>query len=446
MIHNWEQWEGRTVGGKFLLGRCLGGTGQSAAFQARSVEGEPANTVIKLVVVEGADADTQLRRWKTASELRHPNLIRILDMGRWAPDGQELLYMAEEYAEENLAQVVPERALTAEEARAVLVPVLSALEYVHGKGLAHGRIRPSDIMAAGDQIKLSSDNLRAAGEIPATVSAYDAPEVATKGYSPASDLWSLGITLVEVLTQRAPVRDAAEIRTSAPEVGEGVEEPFRTIARRCLEMDAGKRCGIREILDRLEPPKAVGEPIRIQEAITPAPITEARGGMTKWRYWLALGAVVVVAAFLIMRVRPGSTPTGETSAEKPTVAEGSPVESAPARAAPQAAPLRAPTKEAAARDEIVERVMPEVAPSARRTIHGKIRVRVRVTVDNYGHVADATLKDAGPSKYFARIALEAARRWKFAPAEDKDKDKSRAWTLLFAFTRERTETWAARAR
>ena len=86
--------------------------------------------------------------------------------------------------------------------------------------------------------------------------------------------------------------------------------------------------------------------------------------------------------------------------------------------------------------------MPQVSPSARRTISGKIKVRVRVVVDSAGKVTEARLKDAGPSRYFARVALEAARRWKFAAAPDSNR---RAWTLLFAFTRARTEASASRA-
>jgi TonB family protein len=63
-------------------------------------------------------------------------------------------------------------------------------------------------------------------------------------------------------------------------------------------------------------------------------------------------------------------------------------------------------------------------------------------VDSAGNVTEAKVKEAGPSKYFAHLALEAARRWKFAPAPD---GTNRDWTLLFAFTRGRTEMSANRA-
>ena len=64
-----------------------------------------------------------------------------------------------EYAEENLAQILPQRALTPRKSRDLLEPALDTLAFIHGKSLAHGRLKPSNIMAAQDQLKLSSDSL-----------------------------------------------------------------------------------------------------------------------------------------------------------------------------------------------------------------------------------------------------------------------------------------------
>jgi len=69
-----------------------------------------------------------------------------------------------------------------------------------------------------------------------------------------------------------------------------------------------------------------------------------------------------------------------------------------------------------------------------------------VNVDSGGNVTSATLKDAGPSQYFARAAEEAAKRWQFAAVQDGGQDEARSWTLLFVFTRGGTEMSAARAK
>jgi TonB family protein len=87
--------------------------------------------------------------------------------------------------------------------------------------------------------------------------------------------------------------------------------------------------------------------------------------------------------------------------------------------------------------------MPQVSPSARRTIQGTIKVRVRVDVDAAGNVAKTKLELSGPSKYFSRVAMEAAREWKFAPAPAGESG-AREWKLQFAFRRSKTEVSAVR--
>jgi len=61
---------------------------------------------------------------------------------------------------------------------------------------------------------------------------------------------------------------------------------------------------------------------------------------------------------------------------------------------------------------------------------------VLVIVDRSGNVVDAILRDPGASPYFARLAKDAARKWKFTPAESAaDNQDSRQWLLRFEFTR-----------
>jgi TonB family protein len=493
MTNSWKEWQGRTVDRKFVLGTYLGGSEGSAVFRTRisasgsgPVGGSPAkdaasesktDAAIKLVVADGAESESPLRRWKVAMTLNHPNLLRILTVGRCIVDGREVVYAVEEFSEENLSQVLPTRALDADETRGTLLPVLAALEYVHGQGLVHGAIRPSNILGVENQVKLSSDSLRPAGEVPRSTGLYDAPEVLTAGISPASDVWCFGMTMVEMLTQRVPVWDPA--RMSPPEIEGEVEsnvpEPFRGIAQRCLALDPAQRWGVREIAERLrgEPgnqPAAkaasagtdAGKPARV------AAIAASDNESAKWPYLLLLVAAIAVAIFLIVRPRPSSVPSDVQSGAPNTQTSSAPPPSSSQTPSPQASsPPASPTQAgqpthgeqqsaqsspSAARpgnasnpsdaDEIVERATPQVAPSARRTISGKIKVRVRVVVDPAGNVTDAKLKEGGSSKYFARLAVEAARRWKFAPAPDANR---REWILLFAFTRARTEMSAARA-
>src|SRR4029077_8065122 len=344
---SWKRWEGRTVDGRFPLQRYLGGSGHSAVFltvtQPRGSDSEKA--AIKLIRAGAGDANHQFLQWKAASELTHPNLIRIFEAGRGELDGTELLYVVMEYAEENLSQILPERALTAEETRGMLAPVLRTLQFVHDKGFVHGHIQPSNILAVADQVKLSSDTLSMAGERSSgarAASAHAPPEAVTGASSTAGDVWQLGMTLIEVLTQHLPVWDRA--RMSAPQVPAAVPEPFREIAGHCLQVTAGERWTVGEILRRVETDRVEGVR-RGSERVEPAgpalrssqPDAQTkktasataswaqRKEFTKWPYWLGLAAVVVVAFFLMGRPKTSARPAEEksTQAEPSSAPEGS---------------------------------------------------------------------------------------------------------------------------
>ena len=77
--------------------------------------------------------------------------------------------------------------------------------------------------------------------------------------------------------------------------------------------------------------------------------------------------------------------------------------------------------------------MPDIIPSAMKSISGTLRVSVRLSVDANGTVTDATLESPGPSKYFAGKSLEAARHWKFKPAQVGGIAAPSTWTLEFQF-------------
>ena len=78
--------------------------------------------------------------------------------------------------------------------------------------------------------------------------------------------------------------------------------------------------------------------------------------------------------------------------------------------------------------------MPDISSQAMHTVSGKIRLQVRVKVDEMGNVTDARMKSTKPSKYFARQALEAARQWKFSPVVEDGKPLASEWMVQFILT------------
>jgi TonB family protein len=92
------------------------------------------------------------------------------------------------------------------------------------------------------------------------------------------------------------------------------------------------------------------------------------------------------------------------------------------------APATPPESDRVAANE----VLPKVSRSALDTVRGTLRVSLRVTVDGSGRVIDAAPDDPGPSRYFERHSLEAAKQWTFVPA---DQGGTRTMQIRFAFTR-----------
>ncbi len=253
----WKQCEGQVIDNRFRLQRYLGGTDDSAVFLTQ-LAGSPSQKAAIKFIPAGITADFQLSLWRRVTQLAHPHLLRIFDIGRCRLENRDRLYIVMEHADEDLSQILPQRPLTGSEAREMLEPVLDVLIYLHGKGLVHSRLKPSNILATADQLKLSSDTLFPIGESrksPSKFAAQDAPETAASPLSAAADVWSLGMTLVETLTQHAPVLQPGS--QADPVVPDALPQPFLDIARHALRREPRRRWTISEIAARFNPAAAV---------------------------------------------------------------------------------------------------------------------------------------------------------------------------------------------
>lgn len=239
-----EGWEGRTVDGKFPLLEWLGGWADQCVFLTARQGMQTAN--IKLVLASGADADAYLAKWEAARTLSHPHLVQVMESGRCTIDEKQLTYVVTERAETVLSSIIPHRTLDPSEMKSILEPIVGALSFVHEKGFVHGRLKPSNIVQTSGVWKLSVEELIGTGEIPkpgGESGIYDAPETADGNYSPASDVWSLGMILVEAFAHRSPESAANKDRM----VPDSLPEPFLEIAHRCVRTNPAERCSIEEV-------------------------------------------------------------------------------------------------------------------------------------------------------------------------------------------------------
>ena len=510
MPEAWTHSEGRVVNGTYHLNKHLGGSEQSAVFLTNHPEHGAAT--IKLIASDPANAELQLACWREAQRLSHPNLIRIFDFGRCRVDERDLIFAVMEHAEESLAQIVSERQLTAQEAREMLVPILDVLACLHVQGFVLGNVKPGNVLANNDQLKLSSDGIGRIGETASHLEqpgVYDAPEMAGGRRSPAADVWALGMTLAEVLTQRLPAWSA---EGQADPVIRDMPAPFPEIVRGCLRRDPKSRFTVADISERLyaqapkpQPRTAVAAPLPQKQVTTvrarfePArPETGSIPGIKTWIWRSAfpvglavIGVAVLFAGFAFLRHPPASQPDEATllpeqksqTEQKPQSDQGPSAEGKPsalkpdarhaarkpeparepastgaglnatAAIQPQEASLRSPALPPAGslppssaepgRDAgpgVVQRVLPDVPRRASETITGTIKVSVKVKVDASGNVAGSEMVAPGSSRYFARLSLESAPKWKFAPSQDS----AREFLLHFEFKNSGIRAYATR--
>ncbi|HEX3739476.1 MAG TPA: TonB family protein [Terriglobales bacterium] len=438
-----ELWKGQTIDGKFPLLEWLGGSTHSAVFRTQLPGSSMQPAAIKLVRADRPDAAQQIAAWRGLVTLSHSHLLRIFHAGHCQMSGAPWLYVVTEYAEENVDQVLPVRPLSMTEVGELLPPVIESLSFLHSKHLVHGRLKPSNICAVKNQLKLTTDSVHPAAQpfTPYSLTAYDAPESESGRLPPAADMWSLGMTLVAAFDQRPLTWSRSN--TVDPVVPKSIPAPYAQIARECLRMNPEDRCTLSRLRDLVHQAPPLPKP----------PVPKATG---RKKVVAPLIAVLVVGA-VIFAVRSKHSTPSEPAVVAPAEQQVPPAEQPTTNSADQKPTAYAPKTDAAVPPAVthesspkppvrvvesvpttpgvVNQVLPQVPLSARETIHGKVRVKVQVQVGPNGDVSDASFISPGPSRYFARLAMEASRQWKFQPGQPTPAH----WVLEYRFGRTSTE-------
>ena len=207
-----------------------------------------------VVPADTLETEAQLVQWGTAATLNHPHLIRLFDVGRCHIGGRVYLYVVMEYADQTLAQLLPRRALSPDETRDMLIPALSALNFLHRNGLVQGQVKPTNLLVVGDQLKLASDTIRSAGKLSSGIlraSLHDPPELKDGEIGPAGDIWGLGVTLVEALTQHPPSWPDSKAETVS--LTASIPPLFVDTVRRCLNRTPSARPTAGELEGQFNP-------------------------------------------------------------------------------------------------------------------------------------------------------------------------------------------------
>ncbi|MEP6884210.1 MAG: protein kinase [Gammaproteobacteria bacterium] len=430
MTEDWSKWESLVINGVYPLRRFLTRSDHSVVFLTEYTANAVTTAAIKLIPADPATSEAQLARWNAVAALSHPHLIRLLDVGRCQLGGHPFLFVVMEYAEQTLAQLLPRRALTLDEVREMLPPAIDALAFLHSRNLVHGRLKPPNFLVVNDQLKLSSDAVR--------------PAESTGGVTAAGDIRDLGATLIEALTQFPPTAGTEAALTDI------LPKAFADTLRRCLSANPADRPTITNLDAELKgasptpaisPPPAATAPIPVAPvaaaAPRPAAPRPAAPAQTLPRKRLLVPVIAAATLVLLVAAWAGSHLFhGKPQALQPALNSPSP-ESQPA--ASSAASATDSTPSSPAPSPVIHQEIPGVSRSARASIRGTIKVAVLVTVDRSGKVIAQDLERRGSSRYFAHMAGEAAKKWRFTQ-EGQD---SRRWLLQFEFTRAGTTAHAA---
>jgi eukaryotic-like serine/threonine-protein kinase len=298
---------GNVLGGRYRLVELLGQGGMATIYRARDNELE-RDVAVKLLRPEyerDPDFGTRFRQEaRAAGSLNHPNIVSVYDFGN-DPAGA---YIVMELIDgEDLASVIRRTgAVPPRQAARLAADVASALAAAHARGIIHRDVKPANVLVSRDgRVKVTDFGIaRAVADAQLTMPGltmgsvhYFSPEQARgEPTTAASDVYSLGIVLYELLTGRRPWGgdSAAAIAmarlsgaTPLPSaVRAGIPPALDAIVRRAMSRDPAQRYQtageMREALDAFladRAPSAAASPVGVGAAAGAAGASGAAGSL-----------------------------------------------------------------------------------------------------------------------------------------------------------------------
>src|SRR3954471_20992427 len=209
---------GRRVGNYELI-RELGRGGMGTVWLAQRADRHFEKTVAIKLLKRGTDTDEVLRRFQIERQilarLEHPNIGRLLDGGI---NDDDLPYFVMEYVEGRpVTDFCREKALTIEDQLRLFVKICGAVQFAHQNLLVHRDLKPANILVTAEgepklldfgiakQLAPAAGDPRTRTGLRMLTPRYASPEqVRGEAVATASDVYSLGVLLCELLCGRGP--------------------------------------------------------------------------------------------------------------------------------------------------------------------------------------------------------------------------------------------------
>lgn len=222
---------------KYRLLEPIGSGGMAHVYKAETVAGHKT-VAVKLLKEEYLNDRELLRRFqkegKASLRLHHDNIVRAFDIGEY----ENVPYIVFEFVEGNTIEdiIKSKGKLSAQEAIALCCQILDALQYAHEHGIIHRDIKPQNVIVNEHGIAKLAD-FGIAREVSASTLTFDgknvigsvhyiSPEQARgDSVSEASDIYSTGISLYEMLTGDVPFRGETAVATAIMQINEIPRNP-----------------------------------------------------------------------------------------------------------------------------------------------------------------------------------------------------------------------------
>lgn len=247
--------EGGVLAGRYRIERRLGGGGMGEVFEAIDLAGgeRVAIKAIRPLLGEAARAEERfLREVRMARKIEHRNVCRVFDL---LEHGGQRFCVMELLRGETLAKRLEAGPMTPDEALPVVRDLCAGLAAAHAAGVVHRDLKPSNILLENGRAVIIDFGLAAAtaleagltasGEVIGTL-AYMAPEQLSEGKaSAASDIYSLGVVMFEMLMGRKPHVARSPLRLVAEKARDtsqserlaksGIPRVWQEAIERCLQ-------------------------------------------------------------------------------------------------------------------------------------------------------------------------------------------------------------------
>jgi serine/threonine-protein kinase len=307
---------GKNLGNYKIVGK-LGQGGMATVYKAHELS---LNRMVALKVLSSQLSEDKAyikrfqREAQAAAQLNHPNIVQIFAIG----EEQGVHYFAMEYIKgKSLADIRQEKGvLKPEDAVPIIRQVAEALAEAHKAGLVHRDIKPSNIMidAAGRPkvtdfgiayVSYANTKLTRDGSIIGTPEYLSPEQCEGKTVDQRSDIYSLGVTLYELLSGKTPYEADTPVSMlmkivkgefpPLQEVNPNVPESLRVIVDKMMLKDVQQRYQrmeevIKDLLE-LEPGRKVPSTAMLEEVAVPQETSGSKSN--KW-------AAIIVAAIIVI--------------------------------------------------------------------------------------------------------------------------------------------------